>query len=57
MRPLRTTGRYRKRTPVLLVDQMLAWVGHRDGDSVSTIAARLYRDPVEIRAMLWGLRS
>jgi hypothetical protein len=50
-------GKYRAGDPVLLLDQLVAWNSYANGDSVSTIAARLYRNPRETRAILWGASS
>lgn len=47
-------GKFRRGESVLLLDQLVAWRSYANGDSISTIAARLYRNPRETRAILWG---
>jgi hypothetical protein len=41
-------------TPLLLVDQLVAWALYRSGSWVSTIGFQLRRHPQEVRRILYG---
>jgi hypothetical protein len=49
-----TIPRQRSHHPVLLVDQITAWVNYRAGWSVNHISLKLKRSPTEARAILRG---
>lgn len=44
----------RRREPLLLVEQIAAWLDYRDGEAVSQVARHLRRTPRQARAILFG---